>query len=95
MSHESKGYKRFVLYSPEHGVFLGHCLGLGFWSKVDPVGQPWACIFSSKGEAVAFVSSWKDSSPFPLETREVMVADPAAGASITECVAAGLPGWII
>ena len=31
---------RFVLYHPEDGVYLGGFMGLGFWSNLDPVGQP-------------------------------------------------------
>lgn len=36
---------KYVLYSKEAGVYLGHCIGLGFWSNWDCAGQEYAVLF--------------------------------------------------
>ncbi len=92
--------RRFVLYSPEQGVYLGNAMGLGFWSKWDPVGQTHACTFASEADAIAHARTW----PPPLNgdigvlAHEVQCAGPietggACFASVAEVQAAGLPGW--
>ncbi len=80
-----------VLYHPEFGVYLGSCLGFGFWSKCDPVGQPCAVLFDSESEADKFIRSWNH----PIENWiTVPVEDDMDGyASIAACVKAGLPEW--
>ena len=30
---------RILIYSEADGVYLGSCMGLGFWSELDSVGQ--------------------------------------------------------
>jgi hypothetical protein len=88
----------FVIYSPELGVYLGNCLGLGFWSKLDPVGQPCAVTFPTIYEAQRHAASWdtpvKDMQFIPVQADDVSkrLGQPDY-ASIAACVAAGLPAW--
>src|SRR5258708_2332883 len=86
--------ERFVLYSPDPtvGVFLGDCLGLGFWSLMAPTGQEAAVTFATEAEAAEFVASWSEQPSFPIEIRSVE-ADDGAFASVAACVRASLPSW--
>lgn len=91
-----------VLYSPEFGVFVGHALGMAFWTKIDPAGQEYAPAFESEEDAMRFLASWPASALAPEELESIrpvlVVPDYEAGgfkyASSAACVAAGLPGWI-
>jgi hypothetical protein len=86
-------HRRFVLYSESLGVYLGSFMGLGFWSKLDPAGQPGAVTLPSEEEASAFVATWEGHEP-PADLRAVAVLVVAPDrATIAECVAAGLPAW--
>jgi hypothetical protein len=49
-----------VIVSDEMGVYLGSAMGFGFWTLIDPVGQPSACIFEDEADARDFVSTWDD-----------------------------------
>lgn len=84
-------YPRFVLYHPSFGIYLGSFLGLGFWSQLDPCGQPEAVVFESEVEADQYVSSWDNPVPgcYPVK---VLTARPDY-ATIAECVLANLPSW--
>ncbi len=85
---------RLVLYSEEVGVYLGNAMGLGFWSKLDAVGQTHACVFLSERAALDHIASWDKPPTFALGTHPVIIASDKAGASVEECVAAGLPRWV-
>lgn len=85
---------RFVLYSPEAGVYLGNCMGLGFWSKLDAAGQTMACTFPTEQDAAEHVASWDEPPAFVLETKPVQVADASGYATVSEVEAAGMPGWM-
>jgi hypothetical protein len=80
-----------VIYNQEDGVFLGSFIGLSFWSKLDPVGQPSAPTFPDAESAKAYVATW-DHQP-ELQFVEVEV-DDGNSASVASCVRAGLPGWL-
>lgn len=82
----------FVLTHPEMGVYLGGWIGFGFWSKLDPVGQPSAITFPTVEEAEAFMASWDGGRP---EGATLVPIEPDEGkyASIRCCVRAGLEGW--
>lgn len=84
----------YVLVHREHGIFLGHCLGLTFWSKLDPVGQPCAPTFASPEDVQAALSTWLAGleDPQSLRTQEV-VPDDGTYASVAACAAAGLEPW--
>ena len=91
-------FNEFVIYHPADGVYLGNCLGLGFWSNLDPVGQPAAATFASEKEVQEHIHSWEANPDYPQQTlpdlRIVPVAVKESGfATIEECMAAGLPAW--
>lgn len=80
-----------VLVSSELGIYLGECMGLGFWSLLDPAGQDAAVTFPNEAAAREHVSTWQDQ---PQDLRCVAVAAGLDGyASVEACVAAGLPAW--
>ncbi|WP_321967156.1 hypothetical protein [Burkholderia cepacia] len=80
-----------VIYNERDGVFLGTALGLGFWSKLECAGQDAAATFESEKQAREFMSTWITR---PDHVRFVpVVADCGNYASISSCVAAGLPAW--
>ena len=91
MENRKMNYKRFVIYDLNFGVYLGACMGLGFWSLLDAAGQDMACVFESKDDAQNHVDSW-DSKPTAMSFIPVETKDPVY-ASISECVSAGIPAW--
>lgn len=50
--------KKFILIHPEMGVYVGHALGMGFWSKLDDAGQVAAVTFDSEQKAKDHVTGW-------------------------------------
>lgn len=50
--------KRYVITHPKGGVYLGTCLGLGFWTLYDPVGQDHAVVFETPEKAWRFIDTW-------------------------------------
>ena len=85
-------FERYVLFSEEKGVYLGSFAGLGFWTKVDTVGQDFAVAFDTPEEGAEWMQSWETPVPDAKPVRVTLTADRAY-ASIDECVAAGLPRW--
>jgi hypothetical protein len=84
---------RFLLYNRDLGVYLGNFLGMGFWSRLDPAGQPAAVTFASEEDATRHVASWDGMGPrFPVEVR-LVETDDGDYASIAACVAAGFDAW--
>lgn len=81
-----------VIFSHEQGVYLGSCMGLGFWSNLDPVGQDAAVTFPDVSAAEGYMASWDCGRPDNVSFVEV-VADADGFASIAACQAAGLPAW--
>lgn len=89
---------RWAMVHPELGIYLGSCMGLGFWSLLDPVGQPVAVTFASPQEGRECAASWDDQPSTDklraaIAFRPVAVAAADGYATIEECVAAGLPTW--
>ena len=88
--------KRYLLIHPQHGVFLGHALGLGFWSKEETGGQMSACTFPSPEVAHQFASTW--NTQFDGLTTIPVEADEKNGehfyASMAACIKAGADGWL-
>lgn len=83
-----------VIFHEEKGVFLGFCMGMGFWSKLDPVGQPCAATFENTKEAEEFMQTWENGAPAGVRFVEADADDGGTHASVASCVRAGLPGWI-
>jgi len=88
---------RYVLFDEEWGVFLGEAFGLGFWSKLDPVGQDRAPAFESEVSIKEFIGGMvpkgrpKKWWAFPVEAS----GSPEDGfyASMEACIKAGVPAW--
>lgn len=85
---------RYVINSTVAGVYLGNCMGLGFWSQWDAVGQDSATVFESESAAIEHIESWHGPQPADLRPHVVPVecADER-WATIAECVASGLERW--
>lgn len=48
-------FKGIAITHSEYGIFVGHALGLCFWSQLDSVDQDRAALFKDKEEARDFV----------------------------------------
>jgi hypothetical protein len=89
--------ERYLAVHPEFGVYLGHCMGMGFWSKLDPVGQAYACTFKDEAQMREFIQMWE--TPIPdikavrVLTQEKVGTDGSCYATIPEVIEAGLEGW--
>ena len=83
-----------VIYTEENGIYLGNCMGLGFWTKLDPIGQLGAVTFPDVATAEAHMAEWESGRPEGVTFVEV-TADPDAYAPMEACVRAGLPGWLV
>ena len=88
--------RQIVIYNRSYGVYLGSAMGLGFWSKLDPVGQDSAVTFPSVREAKRAVSNW-ETRPTSIQYKQVRgditKTDGSIYASVEACFRAGLPGW--
>lgn len=84
----------YVINHPEMGIYLGNCFGLGFWTKLDPVGQTVAVTFETPAEAQDHIATW-DSKPLNMDFVEVFEDDAGIVGSIQSCVNAGLDAWEI
>lgn len=82
---------RLLLVHPEMGVYLGSCMGLGFWSKLDPVGQVVAVTFESEKVVREVIDSW--DSPIEKWCTVPVVADVGHYASQTSCIQSGVESW--
>jgi hypothetical protein len=78
-----------VITHPTEGIYLGNCMGLGFWSMLDSVGQTHACTFESEPQAREHVSSW-DNNNDPDGYSYQAVATDKTYATIPQLIAAGL-----
>lgn len=76
------------------GIYLGSALGMGFWSKIDPVDQPSAVTFPSAEEALAHAKTW-DVTGENRNTCEVDIDDGDHYATRDSCARAGLETWRI
>ena len=83
-----------VIYSETDGVYLGSFLGLGFWSKLDAVGQMTAPAFASEAVAEDYMASWDCGRPADVRLVEV-TPDQNGDVTMAACVSAGLPGWLV
>lgn len=83
-----------VIYVEERGIYLGNCFGLGFWTKLDPVGQLGAVTFPDAETAETHMAEWGEGRPDGVKFVEV-VSDEDGYAPMAACVRAGLPGWLV
>lgn len=91
---------RRAVYHPEMGVFLGEAMGMGFWSKLDAVGQTEAVVFETVGKARDFIDSLKVDGRtkdrcgiYPVIVEAHAQTDTPHYATIEQIEAAGLPRW--
>lgn len=84
--------KHFLIYSKDWGVYLGSCMGLGFWSKLDPVGQSEACVFENHKQANEHMKSWDSQPPSDTCLLEVNTQN-GQYATLAECMMAGVEHW--
>lgn len=86
---------RKILVSKSMGVYLGSCIGLGFWSKLDSVGQDAAITFESEDEIRKMIATWDGLTSLPSDLQYLDVTADIDGtyASISACVAAGAEYW--
>ena len=82
-----------VIYTEERGIYLGNCMGLGFWTKLDPIGQPSAVTFPDTATAEAHMAEWDEGRPDGATFVDV-TPDAEGYASVQACVLAGLPAWM-
>lgn len=82
-----------VLYHEDMGVYLGSFLGLGFWSKLDPVGQEVAVAFKDSKLAAEIMKSWENIPECIRAVPVILDNEHEYYASIDACVKAGLPAW--
>ncbi|WP_046869587.1 hypothetical protein [Microvirga massiliensis] len=82
---------KVAITHPELGIYVGNCMGLGFWSLLDAVGQDCAVVFDTEEEARRHVSSWDErNAPDDYGYAAVEVADDAHYATVDDLSAAGL-----
>lgn len=77
---------RYVITHPDMGIYLGNCMGLGFWSKLDAAGQDRAVTFASIDAAAQHVRSWE----CPIGAVVYVPIQCGNYATISDLVAAGL-----
>jgi hypothetical protein len=81
---------KVVIVHPSIGVYLGNCMGLGFFSMLDCAGQEHAVLLVNEVEARAHVASWDShNNPDGYQYVEVTAADDD-WVTIEELEAAGL-----
>lgn len=85
---------RFVMVHYDFGVYLGNCMGLGFFSMLDTAGQSTAVTFDTVDEIKAHVNSWEVSPEgLPFDQSKIWfvpVETDANYASIADLKKAGL-----
>lgn len=100
----NKSKRGLVIVHPENGIYLGSCMGLGFWSKLDPVGQDAAVVFPTQEDARSHVESWDHTEKSAAELEQYLknlsfvevdidVDGSELYASVESCKKAGLDPW--
>jgi len=87
--------KRYVAEHPKYGYFLGEFLGLGFWSRLDPVDQTSAITFMDSEECLTCFQNSR-AQPYDYEQLtflEVELAIDEVHATIEDIVTAGGRAW--
>lgn len=82
---------RYVITRPEWGIYLGHAMGMGFWTLLDPIGQDYATTFATKTAASLHIRSWDANATLSLyKLKPVQVSASHGYATIAELRDAGL-----
>jgi hypothetical protein len=89
--------QRYLAVHPVYGVYLGHYMGRGFWTKIDHVGQDLAATFNSKSEVDRIVYNSGGQLDGVEAARVITKMEPDKNgtcyATIAECVEAGCEPW--
>lgn len=82
--------QRYILTHPEYGIYIGNCMGLGLWSRMDNGGQDCVCSFDSAQTVLEYVGSWR--APFNDPAAYIVKPVECEGGWVTvpELKAAGL-----
>lgn len=79
-----------VIAHPDMGVYLGNCMGLGWFSRLDAIGQLVACTFENEEQARAHIVGWdSNNDPAAYSYHPVAIAQEGC-ASIEEMLQAGM-----
>ena len=52
--------QRIIVIHDEMGIYIGSCIGLGFWTLLDSVGQHSVVTFSTVEEARNMIANWEE-----------------------------------
>ncbi len=87
--------KGYVIFNNEMGVFLGHCMGMGFWSALDAVGQDEAVAFlpDEATQAITDITSNLDGTFELKEVDNLKYINGTHYVSMEDCIKSGIPAW--
>jgi hypothetical protein len=87
----------FVMIHKEFGIYLGSCMGMGFWSQLDPAGQTEAVTFPDQPTGISALRSWQELGGSSIQESDIrfipVLANTDGYATKAACSAAGLPDW--
>lgn len=88
---------RVLILSQSLGVYIGSCMGLGFWSKIENLDMPEAVNFESEKAALEAMHSWDGFMGLPddITFPHVEDADGDGYSTEEECVNAGDESWTL
>lgn len=84
---------RTVIVHDEMGVYLGACFGLGFWTRLDTVGQNTAVTFKNEFEASQYIVSWESDND-PKNYKFFTLPGHEEYATVADLVHAGLGPYL-
>lgn len=83
-------FDSIVVVHPDHGIFVGAALGLGFWSKLDNAGQSSVATFETMDEAAEIMRQWNQKFEGGDLKYIAVACEDEFAATIEELKAAGL-----
>jgi len=86
---------RTIIVHPDMGIYLGSCMGMGFFSLLDAVGQDRAVVFLDEPQARDHVAHRENNNdPDAYQYKQVNVKDDYY-ADPNELLSAGLPEMFV
>jgi hypothetical protein len=86
--------RQYIVVHAEQGIYLGNCIGLGFWSNLDPAGQTAAPTFLTESQAKDHVATWDAPHGDPEDYTYVELSIEKDGtATMEECMDAWQKPW--
>jgi hypothetical protein len=80
----------YVLVHPDFGVYVGNAFGLGFWSRLDWVGQETVTTFTTVEDAREHVKTWDANNDPDDYTCVACECQPDGYATKDQLLAAGV-----